>query len=581
MLSCNPMFQYKGNNIHTPHVNKDAYEACLMAEMNFPKSETQNLIHLNELKRENLFLREENEFLEKENLLLREEISRLKQEYSCSKCEWKNEIKSLHEEIFFLKRYIHSPKTEEIPKDQLVLDIFPSLPEEFPIENDTKKEDNDSNDDNKPLPKPKKGKRSPKIKSIPDFLARKEIVIDIEDGNRLCKDDNHPMILSETKVHEKLVVIPAQYYVEKYIIKNYKCAFCHQEHVPTCPSMGVLAKTQGSPSLFTQIIMAKFCDGLPIYRYEKVLRRQEINISRQTIYRWIDELHNLVIPIINLMRDSLLESGYIQMDETPFQVNKEKDRKASSKSYMWVQAAKVQDNVIVLYDYRPTRSGDVPIEILEGFTGYLQVDGYIGYSPFIKESKGNVIRVGCWDHCRRKFFEAYKISGGKGIANDFLYLIKCLYEIERDIKDLSFDEKLSIRKEKSVPVLDKFHKMLISQKDNFISEHRINEAITYALNEWPHLTVYTTNGRLNISNILTENKIRPFAVGRRAWLFSDGPNGADSMAAFYSLAITANSNEIPPDKYFNKLFTLLPQCNTTDDYQKLLPLKENFVKNSS
>lgn len=524
------------NNINRNAINQDAYDACTMAENGYNVTINQLNIRIQELK---------------------------------------DTIKLLQEENFFLKHKIYSPTTELVTSEQLLLDIFPNLKVEFPL----KKEDISKEVE---IPAHTRKARLPKQQSIPDFLERKDIIVDLPESEKFCEYDQYPLTHCETKIHEKLVAIPAQYYVNRYITHCYKCSFCEENKSGVNKDIGVLPLTIGSPNLFSQIIVSKFCDGIPIYRFQTILKRQSIFISRQTIYRWINDLSDLVMPIINLMRDYLIESGYILMDETPFQVNKEENKKASSKSYMWVQCCTVRDNKIILYDYNPSRSGNVPIDLLQDFSGYLQVDGYSGYSPIVSNSNGGIIRVGCWDHCRRKFVEANKISEGKGISNEFLYLIKVLYENEQEVKNLDLDEKLLQRSQKSSPVLNKLYELaIITQTKNYFNNNKIKEAVQYMLNEWHHLNEYIKNAKLNISNIIAENAIRPFAIGRRAWLFSDGPDGANSMATFYSLAITATKNGINPNKYFSTLFTSLPLCNSLVDYEKLLPFKENFLDNSS
>jgi transposase len=203
---------------------------------------------------------------------------------------------------------------------------------------------------------------------------------------------------------------------------------------------------------------------------------------------------------------------------------------------MWVRH-KPGNDPIILYDYRPTRSGEVPIESLHGFKGYLQCDGYDGYSPVC--SYPNVIIVGCMDHCRRKFKNAFKTPNGKGIGKDALIYLKKLYKIEDQIKDFSVNEKYRIRQEKSVPILTEMKTWPDQLRDKIVPKSEAGKAVIYALNEWAYLISYCDDGKLNISNVWIENAIRPFALGRKNYLFSDTVDGANASAMLYSLVETA------------------------------------------
>jgi len=227
---------------------------------------------------------------------------------------------------------------------------------------------------------------------------------------------------------------------------------------------------------------------------------------------------------------------------------------------------------IVLFDYFPNRSGEVPVKLLEGFKGYLQVDGYEGYNAVCRRAA--VIRVGCWAHVRRKFFEAYKSSmKGKGKAEEGLLLIKKLYKVEEKCKELAIAKRYEIRQEESKPLLKAFREWLDEHKGTVPPQSMIGKAMLYAHNEWSYLERYIEDGGIRIDNNYVENSIRPFAIGRKNWLFSDSVAGANASATIYSIVETAKKNGHDPESYLRHILTELPKAQSVEDVESLLPHK--------
>ena len=222
----------------------------------------------------------------------------------------------------------------------------------------------------------------------------------------------------------------------------------------------------------------------------------------------------------------------------------------------------------------------MPLELLDGFKGYLQTDGYAGYNAACE--KYRLIHVGCMDHARRKFIEAQdaqpkgkKVKASK--ADTALGYINTLYRIERKLTELKETEEytpeqvVKYRREHSIPVLDKLKAFLDKTINRVPPEGLTGKAVSYMLNQWSKLVVYCDNGELRISNIMAENAIRPFAVGRRAWLFADTPSGAQASATCYSLIETAKLNGLEPYSYLHTLLSKLPYAKTVEDIEALLP----------
>ena len=230
--------------------------------------------------------------------------------------------------------------------------------------------------------------------------------------------------------------------------------------------------------------------------------------------------------------------------------------------------------------YDPSRSKEVPLRLLEGFDSYLQTDGYAGYNAVVKQQQ--LTHIGCWDHARHKFDEAEKAASPAGKKNKkksttpskarvALSMINKLYMIEREIKDQSFADKYQARQEKSLPALEALKIWLEKNADKVPRGGLTWTAIHYTLNQWDKLARYCDSGELPISNILAENAIRPFCIGRRNWLFSDTPKGAKASALYDSLIETAKANGLEPYEYFKVILKRLPYADTVEQLEAFLP----------
>ena len=232
----------------------------------------------------------------------------------------------------------------------------------------------------------------------------------------------------------------------------------------------------------------------------------------------------------------------------------------------------------ILFEYHPTRAGDVPAKFLKDYQGVAQTDGYSGYN-FLDTSK-DILHMGCWAHVRRKFVDVVKAAGkpkdGKtksGSADESLKYIRKLYKIEKDAKrNGQFNgDLLKERQEKTKPVLDEFKRWLDAKVGEVPPKSLLSNAIGYALNQWPRLILYVNTDHVTPDNNMAENTIRPFVLGRKNWLFSGTPEGASASAAIYSLIETAKANGIEPYWYLRYLLDKLPEAMTEDDYMALLP----------
>ena len=282
----------------------------------------------------------------------------------------------------------------------------------------------------------------------------------------------------------------------------------------------------------------------------------------------------MIVPLINLMNETQLAYDVLQMDETTVQVLKEDGRAAQSKSRMWVRRGGPPQAPIVLFDYDPSRSGAVALRLLQDYKGFLQTDGYSAY-----EKVGallGLVHVACLAHARRKFDEALKAqtaNGRGGLAAEGLALIQRIYRIERVAREaaLTAEQRYQLRNEKSRPIWNELRSWLDRVRGHAPPSTLIGQALAYLDSQWSRLIRVLDDGRLEVDNNFCENAIRPFVLGRKAWLFSDTPAGADASARLYSLIETAKASGLEPYAYLVRVFTELPKAKTLIDIEALLP----------
>ncbi len=408
-------------------------------------------------------------------------------------------------------------------------------------------------------------------KKLPDTLPRVDVVHELSAEEQVCPHDGAALTEIGEVVSEQLDIVPAKIQVIRHIRKQYACK-CGQCIKTAALPPQPIPKSLASPGLLAHITVSKYQDALPLYRQETILRRIGVELPRATLANWMIKAGTLVQPVINLLRDRLLTYDIVQMDETPVQVLKEPDKRAQSKSYLWLQRGGPPDQPVVLYDYDPGRGASVPLRLLEGFRGYLQTDGYSGYNATV--ASNGLVHVGCMAHARRKFSDAVKVQGKNkksGKAQHGLALIQKLYRVEKQARELTSLERFEYRQQHAKPILERLRSWLDDSLPKVLPGSTAGKALNYLHNEWDKLTHYLDDGRLEIDNNLAENAIRPFVVGRKNWLFSASVAGVRSSANLYSLIETTKANGLEPYAYLRYLFAELPRAETVEAIESLLP----------
>ena len=416
-------------------------------------------------------------------------------------------IEILEEVVRHLKIKRFTPSSEKTNPDQFLL--FDEA--ELCTDPELAKQDEEKNKQNTSKPRGRK--------PFSGDLPREQVFLYLTDEEKTGAKSTF-----FAKVKEELDIVPAKVRVLEYMQEKAVFDTEDGQKVVTAPMpKHPLPGSLGSVSLIAHAIASKYVDGLPLYRIEKMLSRYGGDISRATLANYVMKSAQALQPLVNLLREKQNEGHIVAMDETRIQVLKEPGKSATSDKYMWVSLGGPPEQRSVLFHYDPSRCGEVPLNLLEGFKGYLQTDGYAGYNAVCK--KYELTHVGCMDHARRKFIEAQDAQpkGKKAKvskADTALGHINKLYRIERQINDLKEktaytpEQVVAYRQEHSIPVLETLKAFLEKNQSKVPADSLTGKAITYMLNQWSKLIVYCTNGELRISNILAENAIRPFVVGR-------------------------------------------------------------------
>ena len=431
--------------------------------------------------------------------------------------------------------------------------------------------------------KKQKGKRELDFSGLPV----EQIVHELPEDERICPDCGEALHACGHDVFRReLTIVPAQYKVTEHVQTVYSCRKCESTGVQT-PM--VKARVQApvirgsgiaSASLIAHIANQKYSLALPLYRQEQEFKRNQIQLSRQTMANWlIYTSEHWITPLYAALKAELLTREVAHADETVVQVLREDGKSAESQSRMWLYRTSGDTNRhIVLYDYQSNRKHENPKIFLKDFKGYLHTDGYKAYHNL----PPGIIVAGCWAHMRRKFVDIVKAlpeynREGSPAMRGKTYCDQ-LFALEREFSKLPSDDNFKARYEarlrQSKPVMDEFFSWASTRGLSLSSKSPLSNALAYALGERKWLEHVLLDGRLELSNNRAERSIRPLAIGRKNWLFSNTPKGATASAMFYSVIETAKENGLRPYEYLKFLLTTAPNLNLDDhpeSVQNLLP----------
>jgi transposase len=414
-------------------------------------------------------------------------------------------------------------------------------------------------------------------KPLDPYLPREIVRHELPESERICAQDGHTLVEIGAEISEQLDIIPQQVRVIQHQRIKYACPCCDDSIRVTPVPARIIPKGLLTEAALAWVITAKYQDALPLYRQAALLSRFGGDLSRSTLAASVVRVGHAVQPLINLLRDRLLEADVIHGDETVVQVLKEAGRAAQTKSYLWAQTTN-SGPPIRLFSYTPGRGSRHAQPLYDGIksSAVLRSDGYEVYNALA--AAHGVIHLGCWAHARRYFVEAEAAipkpaRGPEQLATRFIAVIGRLYAIEALAKEVNAEQRLQVRQTQSRAVLADIESLLSEHLHRVLPGSLLGKALHYLSAQWPKLIRFVENGRWPVDNNACENAIRPFVIGRRNWLFSDTVGGAQASANLYSLIETCKANRVEPYGYLMAVFRQLPLAKTADDFEALLPWK--------
>ena len=411
-----------------------------------------------------------------------------------------------------------------------------------------------------------KKRRSPKREALPEHLPRVEQRVEPEDTHCPTPECGQPMLRVGEDVSERLDIIPAQFFVQRQIRGKWACRCCQlllQE--PAAPQ--VFDNALPTPGLQAHSVVSRFVDHIPYYRQEQINARAGVHTPRSTLAAWSGQTGAQLMLLFEAHRAFVLGSRVLHADETPIALLDPGAGK-TRKAYMWAYARGAFDpQPGVVFDFCLGRGGKYPTEFLEGWSGTLVVDAYSGYDAALALHGRNTAY--CVAHARRKFDELFKANASP-VAAEAIQRIAWLYRIEADTREMPSQQRLRTRQERTRPLWEALHAWLQLERTRVPDGSAIAKAIDYSLNHWVGLGRFLLDGDVPLDNNHCENRIRPWALGRRNWLFIGSQLAGERAAVVMSLLQSAKLNGHEPWAYLKDILTRMPtQLNSR--IEELLP----------
>ncbi|MBN7118032.1 IS66 family transposase [Ectopseudomonas oleovorans] len=469
-------------------------------------------------------------------------------------------IEKLTHEIAPLKRFKFAKRSEQLSPDQVSLldDLIDTDIAAIEAELEALK----------PARASTEVRQKPKRTALPPQFPR--TLIHHEPDNSHCQCGCALKRIGED-VSEKLDYTPGVFTVERHIRGKWVCDQCETLIQAPVPAQ-VIDKGIPTSGLLAHVMIAKFADHLPLYRQESIFGRAGLVIARSTLAQWVGNCGVQLQPLVDALRDAVLAQHVIHADETPVSMLAPGEKK-THRAYVWAYAtSQFSDVAAVVYDFSPSRAGEHVRNFLQDWKGKLVCDDFGGYKASFELG---VTEIGCMAHARRKFFELHATNKSQ-LAEQALRYIQLLYEIEHEVRDLKPDLRRRIRQEKAVPVMDVLHAWMITQRLLVHDGSAISKALDYSLKRWTALSRYLDDGAVPIDNNWAENQIRPWALGRKNWLFAGSLRSGKRAAAIMSLIQSARLNGHDPYAYLKDVLTRLP-TQRASEIAELLPHRWRLV----
>jgi transposase len=341
------------------------------------------------------------------------------------------------------------------------------------------------------------------------------------------------------------------------------------------PLAALIPQSYATAGLLAQIGVSKYLDHLPLYRQEQIYTRLGVHLTRQVMADWMIKLGEALKPLIGLMHERILDGPVVHADETPVKILTKDGVRTSHQAYMW-QISRWGPKPLVVFEFDMSRKKEVAEKLLGSYVGYIQIDAYAGYDLLFGDTSPRT-RVGCMAHVYRKFRDFLASLSTKEHrlghpARKIMKLIEKLYDIEEICRPFTPEARRTYRLDQDAEkIFDNLALLIADERQSVANSSPYYAALRYANDELPHIRHYLKHGSVELDNNLAENAIRPFALGRRNWLFMCTEDGAEASANIYSLLISAKANGLEPVSYLTRVIEQLPHCVTTEDFEALLP----------
>lgn len=374
-------------------------------------------------------------------------------------------------------------------------------------------------------------------------------------------------------VSERLDFVPGVFTVERHIRGKWVCDQCETLTQAPVPAQ-VIDKGIPTAGLLAQVLVSKYADHVPLYRQEGIFARAGVALPRSTLGDWVGVCGLRLQPLVDALKADMLGRGVLHADETPVQMLKPGAGK-TQRAYLWAYTPTSYDSLrAVIYDFAPSRAGEHCRTFLQDWCGKLVTDDYSGYKAGFATG---ITELGCMAHARRKFHDLH-INHQSQIAAQALELFGGLYGVEREVAELPPAQRRQHRQERALPIAEALHRWLIAQRQRVPDGSGTARAIDYSLKRWEALTRYLDDGDAPIDNNWVENQIRPWALGRKNWLFAGSLRGGQRAAAVMSLIQSARLNAHDPYAYLKDVLTRLP-THPNSRIDELLP--HNWVPSTA
>ncbi len=474
--------------------------------------------------------------------------------------EHEQTIAELRHQLELYRRYVFGPRRERLVEapgqghlfelDEAALPL--PLPPEPPARQSSTKT-------------PAQPRRSRK----PDYdrLPQVRIEHDVPEAEKVCSQCGEPKARIGEDEARVLQFIPAHFELHVHVLPKYACSHCRDGVVAPPPPPRPVSGCIAGAGLLAEVVVSKFAEHVPSYRFEDISTRYGIYLPRSTLCDWVSKVADLLKPFYELQKELVRQAEVLWTDDTFVTVlGGENPGSHTGRFWVYIGPAALPYDV---YDFTENHKRDGPAQFLKDYVGYLHADAFSGYDGIYTGSDGRILEVACWAHARRKFFDAQSTSPAE--ASLILEMSRRLYEVEDRARPLDDAGRVALRQAEAMPILERLRAELERLSSKLLPKSALAQAVTYALNQWQALCRYTQDGRLTIDNNVSERRLRDQAIGRKNWLFLGSDQAGSRAAVICTIIAGAKRHRLEPWAYLHDVILQLSVDTSRATLEGLLP----------